>query len=231
MNYINIIIELFLGLIIADILTGLFHWFEDSYFDYCLNIPILSEIAKDNILHHYYPRAIAYNNTIDTNIITFIITIFILLLLYIINPLFIKDHPYFTISLGIFGSLGNQFHKWSHYRRCELNSYLLFLQDNNIIASHEYHSEHHNNSTKRYCSILQINNYILDNIGFWRILEEIVYLITNVKPVYKLNYKDYDNIKTNIHRRTENSSCPPNITSEELYYLKDELVKYYKCKV
>ena len=76
MNYINIIIELFLGLIIADILTGLFHWFEDSYFDYCLNIPILSEIAKDNILHHYYPRAIAYNNTIDTNIITFIITIF-----------------------------------------------------------------------------------------------------------------------------------------------------------
>ena len=41
--------QILIGLFIADLFTAFFHWFEDTYLEYCINIPILSQIAKDNV--------------------------------------------------------------------------------------------------------------------------------------------------------------------------------------
>ena len=56
----------------ADILAGFGHWFEDTYIDYCCTFPGLSEIGKDNELHHYFPRAMlqkSYFENVKDNII------------------------------------------------------------------------------------------------------------------------------------------------------------------
>ena len=44
----NKLIQIITGFILADIITGIFHWFEDTYLSYCINFPILSEISKNN---------------------------------------------------------------------------------------------------------------------------------------------------------------------------------------
>jgi ubiquitin-conjugating enzyme E2 variant len=61
----NIFLQFIIGLFIADFLSGFFHWFEDNYFDYNNSLPILSKIAKDNELHHYYPRGITHEPYIN----------------------------------------------------------------------------------------------------------------------------------------------------------------------
>ena len=52
----NFIFQIIIGFLLADFLSGFFHWFEDTYLDYCTNIPILSTVSKDNELHHYWLR-------------------------------------------------------------------------------------------------------------------------------------------------------------------------------
>ena len=56
----NIYIQIILGFILADFVAGIFHWYEDTYF--CINIPLLRNIAKNNELHHYFPRSIIQKN-------------------------------------------------------------------------------------------------------------------------------------------------------------------------
>ena len=52
-----IFIQIILGFILADFITGIVHWFEDTYLVYCINIPFINEISKNNELHHYFPRS------------------------------------------------------------------------------------------------------------------------------------------------------------------------------
>jgi len=40
----SIFLQLLLGFIFADIITGRFHWFEDTYFDYCIDISLITDI-------------------------------------------------------------------------------------------------------------------------------------------------------------------------------------------
>jgi len=150
--------------------------------------------------------------------------------MYLINPDFFRKHIYFFMTLLIIGSLGNEFHKYTHYRKSELNSILSFLQENYILCDHEHHSEHHNNSKIKYCVILQFNNYILDNLNFWRQMENIVYYLTGIKPIHNENYMDFKNIHTEINYKTENNENPGILTMEEINYLKNELKKFYNNK-
>ena len=81
----NIILQIIIGFLIADLLAGIFHWFEDTYLDYCIDVPILSDIAKDNELHHYFPRTILSYSYLENMYVTFPLTIVFLLILYLLN--------------------------------------------------------------------------------------------------------------------------------------------------
>ena len=211
-----ILVEIILGIIIADLFSGLFHWFEDTYLNYNMDIPILGEIAKDNELHHYYPREITHYSFFTSIFVSGLITILIILMLYLANQQFVIDHIYFFVVGFFVGSCANEFHKYSHYRDCELTPFIRFLQKNNILSNHEHHKCHHTKPTQRYCVILQMNNYILDYFGFWRILENTIYCLTGIKAIPNNNYDEYKEIKIHIHKKTEEAEFPSIPTLEEL---------------
>ena len=80
-----IILQIIVGFIFADIDTGTFHWFEDTYLDYCINIPILDSILKDNELHRYFPRFIlAYTYLYHISLI-FPLTVIVEFIIYFLN--------------------------------------------------------------------------------------------------------------------------------------------------
>jgi len=85
----NIILQIIIGFFLADFLSGLFHWIEDTYLDYCINIPILKDISKGNEMHHYFPRAILAYSYVEHVINSSILAFIVIFVIFLINKLII----------------------------------------------------------------------------------------------------------------------------------------------
>ncbi len=221
----NIYLEIIIGFIIADIITGTFHWFEDTYLSYCINIPILSSISKDNELHHYFPRSILAYSNMESATYSLPASIIFILIMYLLYPKFLFKYKYIFISFFIFSSIANILHKYSHMRDCEKNIILKIIQNTGILCSHDHHEIHHLNGLEKYCVISEYNNYILDNINFWRYLEYIIFIFTGIKPDRKLTYDNYKIIHNYMHYNAK-KKCPDTPSREDVEILIDKLHKY-----
>jgi hypothetical protein len=224
----NIVIQIVLGLIIADILCGFLHWFEDNYIDYCVDIPILNDIARHNEMHHYFPRSMFVYTNIEHAKYTLPMAIGFILFLYIVDRSLFVKYPYFLLSLFFFLSISNILHSIVHRRDCENNCFFLALQKVGLLCSHDHHSIHHTVGKQKYCVMLTINNYILDGIYFWNGLEYLIYLITNKKTNEKLNYDDYSMIHNHMHENAK-IECPDKPTKKDIDELFKKLDEYKKC--
>ena len=184
----QIILQIILGFYLVEFFGGMLHWFEDSYLNYCTNIPILSDIVKANELHHFFPRSILYYSYFEN----IKVTLYIIIVLFIICFIFFKStmikYKYLFGSLFFFSLCINIIHKYSHMRDCELPYIIRKLQKNNIIMSHEEHSIHHRNAADKYFVMNKYTNTFFDKIKFFNIIEGIIYKITGISP----NKKTYD---------------------------------------
>ena len=118
----------------------------------------------------------------------------------------------------------------------DINGNLLLYSDgitvwnknHKIICSHEHHRQHHiANAHERYCTSFSINNYILDNIYFWRILEMIIGIF-GVKPNRKPVYEHYEPIHNYMHTDAKNE-CPKRPTDMDKKILIKNLENHIKC--
>ena len=221
-------LQIILGIFLADVVAGLAHWFEDTYIDYCTTIPGLSHIGKENELHHYFPRAMLNGSYFKNMRTTMIIAIIVYIVLYLFIPSKFKKYPVFFVTFFMFLCLSNLFHRFSHQRECETHPIILQLQKMEIICSHEHHRQHHiANAHERYCTSFSINNYILDNIYFWRILEMIIGIF-GVKPNRKPVYEHYEPIHNYMHTDAKNE-CPKRPTDMDKKILIKNLENHIKC--
>ncbi len=220
-----IIINIFFGFLLADFVTGFFHWFEDTYLDYCINIPFLDNIAKDNELHHYYPRSILAYSIFENLFFSLIITISVLLILLFFN---IKI-TWFIGSFLFFSTLANVIHKFTHYRECETPVWFQNIQKTGLICSNEHHRKHHSLVNEKYGVITEYNNYIIDKIKFYRGVEWLIYKITGILPNRKPSPNEYNEIITNLHYEAK-KDCPNIASRQEIENLKIKLQTWKKCK-
>ena len=229
MTYTSIIIQIFIGLIAADILSGFFHWIEDNYLDdYCSKIPFVSSIIKDNELHHYYPRGVLAYHYIEHLTLTLPTTLLILFFVYYYYPNVFYRYLYFFIVFGFFSSTAAIVHRISHMRDCELSFPIKFLQKIGLLSSHQHHKVHHEISDSRYCSVTSLTNHLLDYIHFWRFPEAIVYFLTGISPKRRPTYSDYSEIQNELHIKAQ-IPCPDKPTLEDIDSLFKNLDKYKKC--
>ena len=226
----NPLFQIILGYILADFIVGIIHWFEDTYLDYDINIPFFDEIAKANELHHYFPRTIvgkSYFENIKTNLLL-IFVIFVIFVIFFSKSLL--SYPFFYASFFLFGLFSNIIHKWSHMRECELPGLIIFLQNTGFFCGHQMHRMHHSeNNSLNYCVISSYFNFILDNIGFWRFLENSIYFITGIQPNRKGKFDDYKEIHTYIHENAK-MECPDVPTQDEINTLMQTLDEYMRKK-
>ena len=227
MKLVYIIFQLIMGFFMADLLAGFLHWFEDTYLDYCINLPIIGEFAKDNEMHHYFPRSILAYSYLENIYFTMPITIMLILILYLVNKSIFYKYIYFIGSFGFFAATSNLIHRFTHMRDCETNDLMKFFQRYGIFCSHEHHKTHHELIDQKYCVITEYNNYILDNVHFWRGLEHIIYFITGIKPNRKKAPNEYE-IQTSLHKNAK-LKCPDTPTKEDVEYLKKMLSQNMNC--
>lgn len=221
----NILIQIIVAFILADIITGAFHWFEDTYLSYCINFPILSSIAKENEMHHYFPRNMLAYSYFENIELSLILSLTFIILIYFINRPLLYKYNVFFITFFIFASTANLFHRFCHMRDCEKSNFLINIQKTGLLCSHEHHSKHHRTNGTKYCVITEYSNYFLDGINFWRRLEYIIYIITGITPNRVSTYNDYKEIHNIMHLNSK-LECPNKPTIEQIKDLQETLHKF-----
>ena len=166
-----------LGWLAADWITGIIHWFFDTYGSQTM--PVLGRsFIKPFRDHHIDPKGITTHSltvTIGNTCIAAVpITFWILYPLLFGDPTDAYRMTAFFLSFTIGGTvLTNQFHKWSHLDTPPL--WIRTLQKGKIILGIVHHDVHHTKPFDTfYCITNGWMNPILDRINFWRGMEKLL---------------------------------------------------------
>jgi hypothetical protein len=173
-----LIICLFLAtVLLADLISGLVHWFEDAYAK--PNMPLLDRIARENKLHHDQPRAFLQKNWWQSSYDL------LALGLLIVGVAWWQD--VLTVWVWLFVAVvvnANQIHKWTHQNRQEKPSIVHYLQKCRVLQTPREHAKHHSgNKDTHYCVITNALNPLLERLHFWQGLEWLVYQVTGIKRI------------------------------------------------
>lgn len=155
-------------ILIADFITGLIHWVEDTYGTPSWISPLDSQVVLPNIEHHRNPSLIGtMSSFISRNYVS--VTSFLIIggIAYLVGVT-----PYFFL-VGILAAFGNEVHTWNHRRN---NPWIVrFLQDAGLVQSRHQHNLHHKPPyDKYYCTLTNFTNALLELINFWRTLEYLL---------------------------------------------------------
>jgi len=177
-----------IGMTLADFFGGFVHWAADTWFS--IDTPILGpNLIRPFREHHIDPSSILNHDFIETNADTFTLTIpFMIHNLYLNLNGAKTDSDYFydsfLISLCIFVSFTNEFHKWSHaYGKDTYGPVVTNLQKMNVILPREHHRIHHvRPHHEYYCITTGWLDRPLETIQFWRRLEALITKVTGAIP-------------------------------------------------
>lgn len=172
-------------LLIADFITGLVHWWEDTYATKYWK-GYWKIIAEPNIIHHKDPKAmIRDSNSFQRCALSGIFAIIIVSLIY-----FFYGINWQIILTAIFSTIGNEVHGWHHGLNIR-NPIVKFLQDMCLVQTPKHHSMHHRQPYNRdYCILTNWLNPILNRIKFWRMLEWLISLF-GIKVKRMTEARDY----------------------------------------
>jgi hypothetical protein len=192
----NLLADVVIALLVTDLGSALFHWFEDAYLDYNIHIPglpLVSAIAKENDMHHYRPRMIVYE-TYAANMrgTTVVSIVYAALVLWIDHVRKIETPMRRLILVLAFSCVANLIHRYSHEKDCERPRIVTWLQSWLLVSREEHRVHHSTEQHKRFGVFLKHANCVYDSIGIWRGLEHVLKLF-GIHPNHKSFYiPDYD---------------------------------------
>jgi len=168
-----ILLEIILAWFLADIFTGIIHWWEDRYLSIYLK-GFIGQLAYDNFLHHVTPESITHF-TVWENIKYSAITGWPLaFVLYLIGA------PIFIWLTLLFSTFGNVIHRFAHSPMTALPWWILFMQSLGVFITADHHKDHHydyrgkikkEDTTIKFCVMTNWMNPILDFFEVFVLLE------------------------------------------------------------
>ncbi len=163
------VLQLFLLWGAADFITGVIHWWEDTYGNPKWKI-IGKYVVEPNLVHHKQPHKLlegSYWNRINTSV--FAAAIFGGILWWI------GFLSWQIIMCLLFCTQGNQVHAMSHRSDKTTGKLVQFLQKTGIFQSKKMHRWHHKAPYEtNFCVMSDFCNPILTKIGFWKKLELLI---------------------------------------------------------
>eukprot|EP00903_Cladosiphon_okamuranus_P020326 g18649.t1 len=168
----------FMGYMMADLVSGVFHWSVDNFGD--RQTPVFGTVIEAFQGHHVSPWTITYR-PFENNVHKIAYAVLpLLLLLRLVNP-----GPA-GVALGttfLVGSLmSNEFHRFAHMTNPP--ALVRALQEVGLIVSRREHGRHHSSPfEEKYCIVNGICNGPLDRFRVFRLLEKVVYQLSGVEPM------------------------------------------------
>jgi len=158
----------FISLLIADFITGVMHWAEDTWLAPGQSALLDKYVTADNIDHHRYPGKIRAGNYWATNRVCITLTVVTATVLALCHVTMWE--PYFVLALL---SQSNQVHMWAHSSRPPRPVHV--LQRVGLLQPTAMHAQHHKRPyASRFCTMTAYLNPVLDRIEFWRGLEALI---------------------------------------------------------
>ncbi|CAM9440659.1 unnamed protein product [Ascophyllum nodosum] len=166
------------GVLIADLVSGVFHWSVDNYGD--RNTPVFGAVMEAFQGHHASPWTITHR-PFENNVHKIAYAVLPLLaLLRWSNP-----GP-IGVALGVtflVGSLMSQeCHRYAHMTQPP--GPVRFLQDLGVMVGRRHHGQHHSSPfEEKYCIVNGVCNGPLDFFRVFRFLERVIYQVNGVEPI------------------------------------------------
>ena len=170
------ITQIAIGLIIADFVSGVFHWMEDRYGG--PSWPVIGPLIRATIRHHKKPMRMTDRTFAQRNGPTLFIAALVAAGFYAlgwINPI--------TITGVIAGGMANELHNWAHRKSSKNVPIVNWLQSIGLIISPLEHAKHHRNGKNtHYCAVTGWMNAPLERIRFWRRTEALIRVFARFRP-------------------------------------------------
>jgi hypothetical protein len=165
------------ALLLADFLSGLVHWLEDSYGD--PEMPIIGKyVIAPNVLHHFEPRAFTQSPLGRRNRSLWVLVALIMVGIWLAGAL-----TPFWVWVGFFGAISNEVHVWAHRTPRENGPLITALQRWHVVQGPRHHAVHHTDPKREtFCVITELVNPVLDGTKFFRKVESAIQLLTGVSP-------------------------------------------------
>jgi hypothetical protein len=164
--------------VIADFGSGVLHWATDNYGNG--KTPVMGGIIAAFQGHHSAPWTIAQRGFCN-NVYKLCIPFGIVPMLAI-NAIAPPDVVFFMATFCVFEIMSQEFHKWSHQLKSETPGWVNWLQDSGLTIARKPHALHHLAPFEgNYCIISGICNPVLDQSGFFRRLERVVYSLNGIE--------------------------------------------------
>lgn len=169
-------------------MAGVVHWFEDHYLDDNSKYKFISEISKDNTLHHNNPVALTKLTHWENINTTCVIVLPLILCLYLFGV------PNFILWVLGFSIFANLIHKYAHMHPKKVPYLVRQMQKIGVFISFDHHEKHHydkyglipkEKSVIRFCPMTNWVNPILDYTKFWFCMDYIFSSIIKRVKGYK----------------------------------------------
>lgn len=163
-----IIGQLFLGWLLADLATGIFHWWEDRFGR--VEWPVIGQwLIVPNRLHHTDPLAFTRHGFWHRNCASIVAAAVLATLL----ALLFGPAPW-VIAVAFGGALSNEVHHYAH-QPSRAPRWLRVLQQTGAIQSPREHGRHHRRPHEtNYCVLTDWLNPLLEAANVWPRLEKLV---------------------------------------------------------
>jgi ubiquitin-conjugating enzyme E2 variant len=155
--------------LLADFVSGLVHWAEDTYGT--VDTPVIGRwIVEPNILHHQDGASFLAKSWLGSSWDLLLAAAALVAVAWWAGRL---DWQVWLFAM--LGANANQIHKWNHAGRSQVPAPIRSLQGLRILQTAADHAHHHRgDKNSAYCVITPYVNPILDRLGFWRGLERLV---------------------------------------------------------
>lgn len=168
----------FTSWVLADLGSGILHWSVDNYGNG--KTPIMGSIIAAFQGHHAAPWTITERGFCN-NVYKLCLP-FGLIPMTLINAITGPFATFFWTTFCVLEIMSQEFHKWSHQLPSETPGWVNRLQKMGLTVGRKPHAMHHLAPYEgNYCIISGFCNDWLDESGFFRRLEHIVYNLNGVE--------------------------------------------------
>jgi hypothetical protein len=175
-----VLLAIVTGFFVADFISGIFHWFFDTWFS--PDTPLIGKaFVRTFREHHVDPTAITRHDFVETNGSNILAGG----VLVAVGHWFAEAETAFAavalLFAGLFMSITSQVHKWAHSER--VPRLVALLQRARLILTKATHAAHHKAPFDRaYCITSGALNATLHYTRFFRFLEWLISATTGALP-------------------------------------------------
>lgn len=165
MSAAEILGQLLIGWLIADLVGGFVHWWEDRAGEE--GWPLIGPwVIRPNRLHHVQPLAFTYASALQRNA-----PLWVLIAALSAIWLWLAGFSLVWLAATIGGLVSNEVHRLAHTPMVA-PGWARVLQDTGLIQSPKHHAGHHRPpADRRYCILTDWLNPVLDGLKVWARLE------------------------------------------------------------